>query len=138
MLPERLKKSELCICHCDCELFELFSQILRSRTRFTRCSLAADCLDAVRKCIEQIPYNVNTSSGLAIMTVRIRAAVRKLIPAATVDSFIALGHMLEFNLVGQRLLWDSTPSQKTSSSTTSTVDRTGGKLEFEQWERRVW
>jgi hypothetical protein len=72
------------------------------------------------------------------MTVRIRAAVRKLIPAATVDSFIALGQMLEFNLVGQRLLWDSAPSQKSSSSTTIIVDRTGGKLEFEQWERRLW
>jgi len=73
------------------------------------------------------------------MTVRIRAAVRKLIPAATADSFIALGQMLEFNLVGQRLLWDSAPCQKSSSSTTtSALDRTGGKLEFEQWERRLW
>jgi|AntRauTorckE5430_2_1112549.scaffolds.fasta_scaffold00111_2 hypothetical protein len=69
------------------------------------------------------------------MTVRIRAAVRKLIPASTVDSFIKLGQMLEFSLVGQRLLWDSSSSEHLSSSVS---DRVGGKLEFENWERRLW
>ena len=72
------------------------------------------------------------------MTVRLRAVLRRCIPAEVIHAFVELGQTLEDNLIRERLNWcsESNSSRRVASSTLLT--RPTGKLEFEQWERRLW
>ena len=110
-----------------------------SRTRFTRCTLAADCFDAARKFITHIPYHTSISVGKAIMTVRLRAVMRKHINAEVVHCFVQLGRALEDILVGQRFSLCDEGDRSHHAATVSSMGHVEiGKLEYEQWERRLW
>lgn len=101
--------------------------------------MAADCFDAIRKCISHIPYHATISVGKAIMTVRLRAVFRKSIPARTAHSFIDLGKDLEDILIRQRLaLYREDVNKNSITVVASTTICENGRLEYEQWERRLW
>jgi hypothetical protein len=98
-------------------------------------------LDAVRKVISHIPYQVSVSGGKAIATIRFRSVLRKCIGADIVHSFVQLGLAVEHILVQQRFnlcdAVDNTRIQSTDAEP-STCHVDIGKLEYEQWERRLW
>ena len=73
------------------------------------------------------------------MTVRLRAVMRKEIDAEAVHSFVQLGRSLEDILVRQRFnMCDEGVRKQHANSGESAGNVEMGKLEHEQWERRLW
>ncbi len=108
------------------------------RVCFTRYVLAADCLEAVRKCISCIQYKLDDDcSTKSIAAVGLQASLRKCVPSALFNSFSDLGEILEESLIHQRLKnFSETSATKPPSSLLNGTSP--NKLEFEQWERRLW
>ncbi len=109
-----------------------------NRVCFTRCVLAADCLEAVRQCISSIQYRLDDDcSTKSIVAVRLRASLRKCVSPALSHSFVSLGEILEDSLIHQRLKkFSDTSATKPPSSLLNGASPS--KLEFELWERRLW
>lgn len=109
------------------------SEKIKQTKCITRCTLAADCFDAIHKSIEHVSYSSSLAIEKEVKCVCLRSAVRSLVPTSAAKAFIGLGEQLETNLVRNRLIWDLSKENNSPSSS-----RQGSKLEFEQWERRVW
>lgn len=102
---------------------------------FTRYSLAADCLDSIRKAIEHIPMGAISSCGDVTSMVKLRSALRKLISMSIAESFVYLGSKLEEIIVHQKMKNISSCEVLHMGSSLPVMN---GKIEYERLEHRLW
>lgn len=81
----------------------------------------------------------NLSNGKnALMTVRLRAMLRKWVPSGVVRCFVGLSHSLDAILIKPRMDLRSAGDVTAATTGSSHGESLAMKLEYEQWERRLW
>ena len=118
--------------------------VLIIRSTFSRYTLAADCIDALRSCLSIAPSSSNEPNNTNPSSL-LRTSIRScsVIPSI-ISCFVELGQLLEKNVIQQRVEVFGESSESDDSNATNVKsnsllqDQSFLRLEFEQWERHLW
>lgn len=106
----------------------------------TRCTLAADSLDALRKCLSVRPYKGENDSQIGA-SAQLQSEFRdSSLTKNILCSFFELGQSLQKGLVEQRLGQVKAEIEKMGQKKErQSLDRSHfEKFEFDEWEQRLW
>ena len=112
-------------------ILQLIAILLRNT--YTRSTLAADCIDVLTKCFTLKPFQ--KSSCLHSQLRRFGFDTPGII-----CSVVELGHLLEQNMIQSRVkICGDSSTIEDQEGISPLIDLTSShRLEFEQWERRLW
>ena len=110
------------------------------RNTNTRFTLAADCLDALRKCFTSntlIPSNVESKQKKSLHELLRESSF---ISPDVVCSIVELGQLFDQNVIQYRIniFGDASETESQEGNPTTLTLNSSLRLEFEQWERRLW
>lgn len=110
------------------------------RKTLSRCALASDTLNTIRKCLAYFPEWTHSSTNVSsLASLCLRSSIRQSLSSHIILEFVKLGYLLEDKFIFPRLVHvmdhSANSEQKGLVSESAAFD---SSIIFEVWERRLW